>query len=53
MRDIFLLGGGEKDQHFVRGFQILPACLSGWTSMKMRVYEEDVKMVTVVAWNKG
>jgi len=51
-RDTFLLGG-ERYQHFVKSSQVLPARPSGWSSMKMKVYEEDVRMVAVVAWNKG
>jgi len=55
MRDPFLLGvrvGGERSTFCKRfaGF----ALSSFWSdSMKMKVYDEDVRMVTVVAWNKG
>ena len=48
--DTFLLGGNQR---FVKGSQVFPARPSGWSSMKMKVYEDDVRMVAVVAWNKG
>jgi hypothetical protein len=35
------------------GFLASPAHPSGRSSTKLKMYEEDVKMVTVVAWNKG
>jgi hypothetical protein len=44
---------GKKEHHFVRSSQASPARPSGRSSVKMKMFEEDVRMVTVVAWNRA
>ena len=48
---LYLMGGGSIT--LLESFLALPAHPSGRSSIKMKMYEEDVKVVTVVACNKG
>ena len=55
MRDTLILGGGGGRKSFtlLQGSYVLPARPSGGSGMKMKLYEEEVRMVTVVGLNKG
>jgi len=48
---LYDLQGGARGANItlLEGFLASPAHPSGRSSMKMKMYEEDVKMVTVVA----
>jgi hypothetical protein len=51
MRDNFTRG--KKEHHLVEGSQASPALPSVRSNMKMKMFEEDIRMVTVAARNKS
>jgi hypothetical protein len=44
-------GGGTEKHHLLRGSQASPTRLSGSRSMKMKICEKDVTLLTAVAEN--
>jgi hypothetical protein len=50
-RDTFIWG--KKEHHLIESSQASTARPSVRSSMKVKMYEENVKVVTVVAWGKG
>jgi hypothetical protein len=51
MRDNFTRG--KEEHHLVEGSQASPTLPSVRSNMKMKMYEEDIRMMTVAARNKG
>ena len=51
MRDNFTRG--KEQHHLVEGSQASPALPSVRSNMKMIIYEEDIRLVTVAARNSG
>jgi hypothetical protein len=45
--------GGKEEHHLVEGSQASPALHSVRSNMKMNMYEEDNRLVTVAARNNG
>lgn len=52
-KQFYVDGGPLKEHCFLNGSKTSPAPPSGSISIKMKKCEEDVKMVTAVAWNKS
>jgi hypothetical protein len=48
MEEIFYMGGGGRKHHLLEGSEASPALPSSTSSKKMKIYEEDVRMVKVV-----